>query len=60
MRATTKEAAPLIVLTLSYKEAAWLMKVMQNPLHYETPQDEDHQQAEKRKSLFTSLKGVIG
>ena len=31
MRATTKEAAPLIVLTLSYKEAAWLMKVMQNP-----------------------------
>jgi len=28
--------------------------------HYETPQDEDHQQAEKRKSLFTSLKGVIG
>lgn len=39
--------------------ATWLMDVMQNPLHSQRPDQEDHESKEYRGDLFLALKNSL-
>lgn len=52
----TGSAEVTIVIKMDLKDARWLQGVMQNPLHGQTPAEEDGHERTKRHQLFGELK----
>lgn len=59
MAESTKETVEFIHLTLTKQEAVWLLGVIQNRLHNQSPVEEDTKSRTNGRELYTSLSKCI-
>lgn len=49
-----------ITLILTNDEAKWLMDMMQNPLHEQTPEEESAEDSNMRRTFFETIRRDLG